>query len=1178
PGDGQAEPQSEASPDAQPEATGNAPQDAPASGEAPAAQPSLSEGAALPGDMSAEQAASESEISEETSAEGAHIGFAFGTALAEEADVDALRSQLSAARQSLEQLNSQIEAQSGEVASLAEALNADRATLEARRNALTALEGDNTNIQSRREEAQRQISALDARIAALDTELAGLGQLAGSPEALRQTITRITDQITAIENSDEYKALSLLNDPDSLNAQYAQAQAGLAQIDAGIAQIDATLSKLRQGIIPGGFIEGIDEDTKLSDAKAQLEAARKKAESAFSQAASQLSEGEAELVKARSEFNEKRDEALKNAGLDGVITVQMVSGIIGAQNFSMPAGYVYDVDNNQVLVRVGEKFDSLDGLRRMKLFNLGLDSIDEVRLLDVASVEIVDNRSEVFTKLNGSDGILMSFDKQSTYSTADVADAILKRAEELMKANPDLHIVDLMNQGEYIDIIVDSVLNNLLSGGALAILILLLFLMDFRPTITVAFSIPISVVIAFVCMYFSGITLNVLSLSGLSLGIGMLVDNSIVSIENIYRLHDEEKLPLLRACVEGVRSVSGALFSSTLTTICVFLPIVFVQGMARDLFADMGLTIAYSLLASLFVAMTVVPAMCSFLMRRSKPRRHRIFGAIQRGYAALLSGALRVKPLVLLAALGLLVFSGMQVPKMGISFMPEVNSRQMSADLSFAPDMTDAEQKEQAIAIMNDMTAVDGVESVGLMGGGGGMLSGLTGGGGMSYYIIVDEGAGRKNSDIAADLAAIGKKHEADLAVSASTMDISMLTGSGISVEINGEDIETLQSIALDIAELARGTEGVTDVDDGLEDAVPELRIEVDKEKAIDKGLTTAQIFQFIAQKVAGRVEISKVTLDGKELSIFLLDAKNSALEPGDLEDLEIEVNGDEESEMVRIGDVASVRATNSLATINRSGQRRLITVSFGIEEGYSANLVNDDFAARLKEYTLPAGYSASLAGENETVMNIMQDLVWMVLIAILLIFLIMVAQFQSFKSPIIVMFTIPLAFTGGLLALLLTGMDLSIVSMLGFLVLSGVVVNNGIVFIDCVNQLRIGGMEKREALLETGRMRLRPILMTALTTILGMSTMALGRGTGAEMMQPMAVVSIGGLTYATLMTLFVVPVLYDLFNGKTMKAREIQMIKEAAGMNGDEVIFGDGAPAPEPTPAAPAAEPTAPA
>ena len=1100
-----------------------------------------------------------------------------GAALAEETSPEKLKEQLEAERRLLDDLNRQVEAKSAEVEALSKKLEEQKKTLATRRDALDTLTGENVDIQSRMDAAQAQVDSLTERIGALDQELAQidaqLAQLTAAPEAIRQAIAAIDEQIAAIENSEAYQAILLLEDPEGLNAKYIEATNGLSQLDAGIAQMDEALEKLKKNIIPGGFVEGMDEDTDLNASRAQLEAGREEMDSAFSKASSMLSDAEAELAKARKEFNEQRDEALENAGLDGVITMQSVSALIGAANIAKPAGYVHDADDEQVLVRVGDKFESLDGVRRLKLFKLGLDSVDEVRLLDVARVELADNRDDVFTKLNGKDGILLSLDKQSTYSTADVAKTVMDKAKALAAENPNLHIVDLMNQGEYINIIVDSVLGNLLTGGGLAILILLLFLMDFRPTITVAFSIPISVVIAFVCMYFTGITLNVLSLSGLSLGIGMLVDNSIVAIENIYRLHDEEGVPLLRACVEGVRSVSGALFSSTLTTICVFLPIVFVQGMARDLFADMGLTIAYSLLASLFVAMTVVPAMCSFLMRRSRPHKHRIFRVIQNFYGFLLRGALRFKPLVLLAALGLLAFAAMQVPKMGISFMPEVNSRQMSADLAFDPDMTEAKQKEQAVAIMDEMMKIKGVESVGLMGGSGGVMSGLTGSGGMSYYINIDDTQEHNNADIARQMDEIGKKLNADLTVQASTMDISMMTGSGIQVEITGDDLQVLQDIAKDVAELARQTEGIVDVDDGLEDAVPELRVEVDKEKAADENLTTGQVLQFVAQKVAGRVEISRVTLDGRELGIYLEDGANSKLKPADIENLEIEVDSNDKNKLVRIGDVAEIRDSQSLSTISRASQRRLVTVSFGIAEGYSANLVSDAFAEKLKGYSLPAGYSASLAGENETVMGIMEDLVYMVLVAVLLIFLIMVAQFQSFKSPIIVMFTIPLAFTGGLLALLATGMDLSIVSMLGFLVLSGVVVNNGIVFIDCVNQLRIGGMEKREALIETGRIRLRPILMTALTTILGMSTMALGQGTGAEMMQPMAVVSIGGLSYATLMTLFIVPVLYDLLNGKKMNAREIQMIKEAAGMTGDEVLDGDTrseakAPAPTPEPA----------
>ena len=834
----------------------------------------------------------------------------------------------------------------------------------------------------------------------------------------------------------------------------------------------------------------------------------------------------------------------------------------------MPTGYVYDASENQYLVRVGDKFASLDELKNVKLFSLGLEGVDDVRLCDVARVEITDNSADTFTKVDGENGILLSIEKQSTFSTTDVAKKVAAKNEELTGSVPGLRIIDLFNQGDYINIIVDSVLSNLVSGGALAILILLIFLMDYRPTIIIAFSIPLSVVAAFVCMYFTGITLNVLSLSGLALGVGMLVDNSIVAIENIYRLRNEEHLPILTACIQGVSQISGALFASTLTTICVFLPVVFVTGMAHDLFSDIGLTITYSLLASLIVAMTLVPSMAAALLKRQKKvRKQPVFGAIQRGYTRLLKGALRFKPLVLLVAVALLAVTVLQVPKMGMSFMPEVNSTQMTASLALDDQQDESEQRAQAVELMNRIGDIRGVQTVGLNSGGTmSMLSGNSGST-LSYYIIVDSDAGRSNVDIARDIRAVSEDMNLNLSVQTSTMDISMLTGTGISVKVSGDDMDTLRAIAADVAEIVRSIDGATDVSDGLEASVPEMRIAVDKEKAIDKGLTVGQVIQFLATKLAGKTEITQATLDGKNLSIYVLDGRNSGITPDDLEDLEMEATLGEKSEMVRIGDIATVEESESFTSISRENQQRVVTVSFNVAEGYAANHVSDELEKKLNEYTAPDGYEIALAGENEMVTGIMSDLVFVLIIAIVLIFLIMVAQFQSFKSPIIVMFTLPLAFTGGLAALLITGMDLSIVAMVGFLVLSGVIVNNGIVFVDSVNQMRIGGMSKREALIETGRVRLRPILMTALTTILGMSTMALGTGKGAEMMQPMAVVVIGGLTYATLMTLFVVPVLYDIVNGEKMKAREIEMIREAAGLNRDNPEEGEKKSEPEAKP-----------
>ena len=1068
--------------------------------------------------------------------------------------LEELQTELTAAEAALAELNANVEAAQAEVderqANLDD-LTARRADKQA---ALDDLEGG--AVESRIQAAQHEIDKLNLRIAALDMEIQGIDELissdGASAEALRASIRLLDEAITKIENSDEYKALQLILNDDELNAQYAAAQEGKAQLEAGIAQIDSVLDKLNRGVIPGGMIEGIDEDTSLADARAQLESGRSQASAGFAEAEAQLNAASAELAEARKEFEEKRDEALENAGLDGVITMQTVAGLIGAQNMSMPAGYVYDVSDDEYLVRVGDKFASLDELKNLKLFSIGMDSVDDVRLCDVARVEITDNRAESFTKVDGQDGILLSIEKQSTFSTTDVANRVADKNAELMAGVDGLHVVDMFNQGDYINIIVDSVLQNLIFGGLLAVLVLLIFLMDWRPTIIIACSIPISVVAAFVCMYFSGITLNVLSLSGLALGIGMLVDNSIVAIENIYRLHDEEGKPILTACVQGVSSISGALLSSTLTTISVFLPVVFVTGMAHDLFTDIGLTITFSLMASLIVAMTLVPSMAAGLLRRQKKPHKNRFTKIQRGYVKLLGGALRFKPVVLVAALGLLVFTVMQVSKMGVSFMPQVNSTQMTATLEIDPEQDLTEQQNRALEMMNRMMAVDGVSTVGLSGGSG-TMSMMGGGGSLTYYIIVEENSGRDNADIAKDIASAASDMGMELGIKTSTMDISMMTGSGINVDITGEDADTLRAIAADVTEIIRGVDGTTEISDGMEDAVPEIRITVDKEKATDKNLTVGQVLQFVATKLAGKTEITQATMDGKKLSIYVVDGRNSSITPDTLEDLEIEVTSGDESEMVRIGDIADVAETQSFSSIARRDQQRIMTVSFQVADGYDMNHVSDALEAKLAQYEPPEGYAVALSGENETVMGIMGDLVFMLIIAVVLIFLIMVAQFQSFKSPVIVMFTIPLAFTGGLIALLITGMDLSIVAMVGFLVLSGVVVNNGIVFVDSVNQMRIAGMSKRVALLETGRLRLRPILMTAATTILGMSTMALGTGMGAEMMQPMAVVTIGGLIYATLMTLFVVPVLYDLINGERMSAREIDMIREAAGMNRED-------------------------
>ena len=1125
----------------------------------------------------------------DASAEGEQQAFLlnriFGNvALAEGESLEELKAMLADAQARLAAAQENVDILSARHDALRETLNDQAASLAEAKDALTVIEGGEIAIQSRIEAAQKQIEICDARIAELDAEIAQITEAIANGsgrEALTAQIAQLDAQINAIKESEAYQAWMMLQDGEGLNAQYAQAQEAVAQLEAGILSIDGMLEKLNQGILPGGMIEGVAEDTNLAQARQQLMDARSQAASGFSQASSALRDAEKKLAEGWKEFTENRDEALENAGIDGIITVETISGILGSQNLDLPAGYVSNADD-RYLVSVGREFASLAELKQLKLFSLGMETVDDVRLLDVASVEISDNSADLFTLVNGENGIMISFEKQSTASTAEVAENITAESERLMAGNPRLHVTEMMNQGDYINLIVSSVLDNLVSGGALAVLILLLFLLDWRPTLIVALSIPTSVVVAFVCMYFTGITLNVMSLSGLAIGIGMLVDNSIVAIENIYRLRDEEGLPILTASIRGVNQVAGALFSSTLTTICVFLPVVFIQGMARDLFSDMGLTIAFSLLASLVVSMTVVPSFAAGLFKKVKPRKHRFFGLVQRGYVKLLRGALKAKWLVLLVSVALLAFTVYEVTDMPVSFMPSVNSEQMSASLTFEDtEISDDEKQTIAIEIMDRILEIEGVNDVSLSGSDSmSLMSMASGGAGYTYYVLVEPGV-RTNDEIAADMQAAASQWEDGesviFGVQVSTMDLSALAGSGITVNITGEDTDDMRRTAREVAALCAQVPGAENIDDGAATAEPKLVVTVDKELANDHSLSVAQVYQYVAQRLYGPIELTEAQLDGREYTIYVSEDKNKDLTSDDIEDMEIEVEGTEETYFVRIGDIADISYGESFASISRSNQKRTTSVSFQIADGYSANLVSRDLEALLEDYQPVEGCEISLSGENESVMSYMEDLVLMLLVAVLFIFLIMVAQFQSFKAPFIVMFTIPLAFTGGLLALIITGMDLSIIAMLGFLVLSGVVVNNGIVFVDSINQLRIGGMEKKEAIVETGRIRLRPILMTALTTILGMSTMALATGMGAEMMQPMAVVIVGGLTYSTLMTLFVVPVLYDMFNGKKMKAREIEMMKEAAGMHRDGFDENEAAPVPVQKAApAPAVQPEA--
>ena len=1024
------------------------------------------------------------------------------------------------------------------------------------------------------------LAQMDDGIAKIDAAAAGIDQLLarGLPEdtalsdlaamlptqELKDAVQALIDQgMTTLADLTAGKE-QLLAQKDQLTAQRdelaAQREALAAQqtqlqqkMDERLPQIETELANLETELMAAKMMKEAAQEglEKAQEAYKQLESGKISAAAGFGSGQAQLAaaeqslaQAEEQMEQAQEQFEDARQQALEQADLSTLLTEDMVSGLVMAQNFSMPAGYIKEGDDSYIL-RVGDAFSDQESVENALLMHI--DGVGDIRLKDVADIAMTDNSAESYARVNGNSAVVLTIQKGSTASTSEVSKEANRAIEQLQEKYPGLRITPLMDQGDYIQMTVSSVLSNLAWGGVLAVIVLAIFLKDFKPTLVVALSIPISLMFAVVLMYFSGVTLNMISLSGLALGVGMLVDNSIVVIENIYRMRSEG-VPAAKAAVRGAKEVAGAIAASTLTTICVFLPIVFTEGITRQLFTDMGLTIAYSLVASLLVALTLVPALSSTLLKTASEKRHPWFESMVNGYARALRFCLRHKALPLGLAAVLLGVAVWQTARMGMEFMPSMGGNQVSATLTLPQDTKRQDAYEMADQAMETMLQVPGVETVGAMDGGS--TASLLGMGGtssstvdsMSFYLLLSE-EGAKNSQALADQMTQNVQEQlpgCELSVSTSNMDMSVLGGSGMEIVIQGRDLDTLQSISQDMMDLLGQVEGFTEISNGQEDGAPQIRVTVDKDKAMQYGLTVAQIYSELSAALTTETTSTTLTVGQDDYDVVIVDERD-ALTRENLLDYPFTVqvqgeNGETEEETHTLGEFATVQTDASLASISRDNQQRYMTVTAVTEEGYNTTLLSRQVEQLLADYQAPEGYTIQISGEVETIQNAMVDLVKMIALALVFIYLIMVAQFQSLLSPFIVMFTIPLAFTGGLLALWISGQQLSVIAMLGFLILAGVVVNNGIVFVDYANQLRLAGMEKRDALVLTGRRRIRPILMTALTTILAMSTMVFSQDMGAEMSRAMAIVTIGGLAYATLLTLFVVPVLYDLLFRKELK------------------------------------------
>lgn len=911
----------------------------------------------------------------------------------------------------------------------------------------------------------------------------------------------------------------------------------IASLESTIKTIKISIENAEKGLNSSSASLGQlqAQQKELKSQKKQLETAKSTLNQELTKASIKIIQGKSQLESAKQELNKSREEALKSADLSSKITPDMINSVLTAENFSMPAGYVSD-DTKQYSVKVGDKFTSIDQVEDLLL--MSIDGIGDIYLKDIADIKYENNVSKSYTNVNGNPGIMLSIEKTSTASTSSVCDKLNQTIDSLTNGNDKLHILSLMDQGIYIDMVINSILDNLLYGGILAIIVLLVFLRSIKPTVIIAFSIPMSLLFAVVLMYFTDISLNMISLSGLSLGVGMLVDNSIVVIENIYRMRNNG-VSRYKAAVYGAKQVSGAIFASTLTTICVFLPIVFTDGITKQIFTDMGLTIAYSLIASLIIALTLVPCMASKLLTSADEKEHRWFDKFVDFYETLLEKALNHKSIVLIGALILLCFAGFSATRMGTAFMPDMSSTQMTATISpkEGQELTDDDLQKISDDFVKIVGKIDDVEGVGTMNGSGTMMgmSSSSSSNSMSVYIVLKEDMKHSNKEIAKMIKDDTSSLNCDISVNESTMDMGSMVGSGINIQIKGDNLDKLQDISKDMVDILKNTDGAIDIKSSLDNSEVEQRVSVNKDEAMKYGLTVAQVYQQISEKLKSETTSTTITSNSNDLAVVI---KNNTSETTikDLKLLEIKGTKNNKDAKVKLNKIATITNATTPASINHKNQTRYMTVSASVDEDHNIGLISRDIQSKIDDYNTPNGYEVELTGENETINSTMKDLVLMILLAIVFIYLIMVAQFQSLLSPFIVMFTIPLAFTGGLLGLLVTRQILSVTSMLGFLILAGIVVNNGIVFVDYVNQLHLDGVDKRTALLETGRARIRPILMTAMTTILAMSTMALGVGMGSELSQGLSIVTIGGLLYATLLTLFIVPILYDIFHRREMK------------------------------------------
>jgi hydrophobic/amphiphilic exporter-1 (mainly G- bacteria), HAE1 family len=850
---------------------------------------------------------------------------------------------------------------------------------------------------------------------------------------------------------------------------------------------------------------------------------------------------------------------------------------LGRENVNQAGGSVYE-DEARYLVRARNEFVSLEDVRNTVILS---DGERRVLLGDVAEVNRGHKEREVVTRFGGQEAVELAVYKEGDANTVLVARAVHNRLERVKKELPEgIAVAVGSDQSRFIRASIREVLNNALLGGLFAILVLMLFLKDLRTTLIVGVSIPISIVATFFLMYQTGTTLNIMSLGGLALGVGMLVDNAIVVLEAIFRRR-EAGAGALEAARDGASEVGHAVIASTLTTVAVFVPVVFLEGIAAQLFRDTALTVSFSLLASLAVSLTLIPMMAALasapgappLPHRPAPTGHlrrllravfpggpvlllrglrisaralgrsmawalgplsrrfdRGLGALQSAYPGWLGRALDLRPLVLVVALGALASTAILVPRLGLDLIPVFAQREFQVQAEL-PEGTPLPVTDRLIAEVQEVLAGDPrVASFSSIAGGAGLSLARTGTEGENAARIhVQLHPTTTAEDETAVAAALRSRLDALGSVRYKVERPTWFSfRTPVEVELYHDDLGVLHGAAMGVQDRLSGIQGLVDVKSSAELGNPELQVTFHRDRLAALGLDLFQVAGTLRGKIQG--EVATRFLEGdREIEIRVRSLEPGRASLGEVRDLIVDQRA---GVPIHLKSVADARVERGPSEIRRIGQKRAAVVSASLT-GRDMASAAADIRRELAEAGLPPDVTAWLGGQQEEMSRSMTSMLLAMGLAIFLVYLVMASQFESFVHPFVILFTLPLGAVGAVGALALTGRSLEVVAMIGLVMLAGIVVNNAIVLVDAVNQRRRAGLARREAILEAGQSRLRPILMTSATTILGLLPMALGLGEGAELRAPLAVTVIGGLAAATVLTLIVIPVVYSLLDRK---------------------------------------------